>query len=393
MSVTVTQELLSEDMLARFDERAPVYDKENRFFTEDLEELRASGYLLMPVPFELGGHGFTLEEVLRQQRRLAYVAPATAVAVNMHFYWVGLAADLQRMGDDSMAWILREAAAGKIFAAGHGERGNDMPLMLSTTRADRVDGGWEITGHKIFGTLSPVWDYLGFHAMDASDPANPVVVHGFLPRTASGYRIEETWDTLGMRATTSHDTIFDHAFCGDEHVPLVCATGFAGAGPFHVALFAWALLGFAAVYSSIARRAYDITIATLPERTSLALTRSMAYHPEVQHQVAEMRIALETIDALVDRTASDWSSGVDHGHDWPVKIVATKHEAVRRAFEVVDKALDLTGGAGIFKRNRIEQLFRDARLGRIHPANDPLAHELIGKLSLGIDPDEAPRWG
>jgi alkylation response protein AidB-like acyl-CoA dehydrogenase len=106
-----------------------------------------------------------------------------------------------------------------------------------------------------------------------------------------------------------------------------------------------------------------------------------------------MRIALETVDALLERTASEWSSGVDHGMDWVVKIVATKHEVVRRSFDVVDRALDLSGGAGIFKRNRVEQLFRDSRLGRIHPANDLLTHELIGKLALGIDPDAQPRWG
>ena len=66
---------------------------------------------------------------------------------------------------------------------------------------------------------------------------------------------------------------------------------------------------------------------------------------------------------------------------------------MNRAWDVVDTAFDLAGGAGIFKRNRLEQLFRDARLGRVHPGNSLLAHELVGKLSLGIDPDEQPRWG
>ena len=65
---------------------------------------------------------------------------------------------------------------------------------------------------------------------------------------------------------------------------------------------------------------------------------------------------------------------------------------VTGAWRIVDTALELTGGGGIFKRDRMEQLFRDARLGVIHP-NTLLAHELIGKLSLGIHPDEQPRWG
>ena len=130
------------------------------------------------------------------------------------------------------------------------------------------------------------------------------------------------------------------------------------------------------------------------ERTSIALTRSMAYHPEVQHHVAEMRIHLEAIDgpprprrATTGRTASTtaWTGRS--------RSCACKYDVVNRAWSVVDTALDLTGGAGIFKRSRFEQLFRDARLGRIHPGNSLLTHELVGKLSLGINPDEQPRWG
>ena len=386
-------QLVTDEMLARFDERAPQYDRNNEFFTEDFEELRASGYLLASVPEEFGGLGLNLAEINRLQRRIAYVAPATAVAVNMHHYFVGLCADLHRAGDPSGDWVLRKAAEGHVFAAGHGEAGNDIPVLLSSAKAERVEGGWEFTGHKIFGSLSPVWTYLGIHAMDTSDPANPQVVHAFLHRDTPNYRIEETWDTLGMRATMSNDTILDRTFVPDEAVTLVCPAGFAGAGLFHVALFGWALLGFAAVYSSIARRAYDETVAKVHDRTSVALTRSMAYHPGVQHDVAEMRIHLEAINAHLDRVCDDWANGVDHGGDWPTKIVACKYDVVTRAFAVVDTALDLTGGSGIFKRSRIEQLFRDARLGRIHPGNSLLTHELVGKLSLGINPDEQPRWG
>jgi alkylation response protein AidB-like acyl-CoA dehydrogenase len=392
-NTTETTALLTEEMLARFDERAPGYDRDNAFFTEDFEEMRASGYLSASLPQEFGGAGLNLAEINRLQRQIAYVAPATAVAVNMHHYFVGLCADLHRAGDPSGDWVLERAAAGEIFAAGHGEAGNDVPVLLSSTKAERVRGGWEFTGHKIFGSLTPVWTYLGIHGMDTSDPSEPKVVHAFLHRDTPGYRIEETWDTLGMRATMSNDTILDRVFVPDEATTLVCAAGFAGAGLFQVALFAWALLGFAGVYSSIARRAFDDVVGRMHERTSVALSRPMAYHPEVQHHIAEMRIHLEAMTAHLDRVCEDWVTGVDHGMDWPVKIVACKYDVVNRAWAVVDTALDLTGGAGIFKRSRFEQLFRDARLGRFHPGNTLLTHELVGKLSLGIDPDEQPRWG
>jgi alkylation response protein AidB-like acyl-CoA dehydrogenase len=387
------QKVLTPEMLARFDARAPEYDRENRFFTEDFEELRGAGYLDLALPTEYGGPGLSLAEVARHQQRLAYYAPATAIAVNMHFYWTGVAADLFRAGDYSMKWILERAAAGDVFAAGHGESGNDVPLFLSTTSAVPVDGGYELTGRKIFGSLSPVWDWLGVHAMDATDPANPVIVHGFIPRNADGYRIEPTWDVMGMRATESNDTVLEGTFLANEDVVKTCPAGFAGAGVFQVAVFAWAMLGFANVYAGIAHRAFDLSVERAHERRSMALTRSMAYHPEVQHEVAEMRMRLETMDAHLGHVCREWSTGVDHGHDWPLKILTAKHVSVNHAWQVVDTAMELSGGAGIFRRNRMEQLFRDARLGRIHPGNAALTHELVAKLSLGISPDEQPRWG
>src|SRR4030088_1967655 len=193
--------ILSDEMLARFGQRAPTYDRENRFFQEDFDELRAAGYLKIAIPRDLGGGGLSLAEVAEQQRRLAYRAPATALAINMHIYWTGVAADLRRFGDNSLEWLLREAAAGEVCAAGHGETGNDLPVLLSTAKAERVDGGYRFTGHKMFGSLSPVWTRFGMHAMDTSDPSRPLIVHAFLPRDATGYRIKDTWDTLGMRGT------------------------------------------------------------------------------------------------------------------------------------------------------------------------------------------------
>src|SRR3954466_13112443 len=106
--------ILTDEMLMRFHERAPIYDRENRFFAEDFEELREAGYLAIPVPQLLGGLGMNIAEVCRQQRRLAYYAPATALAINMHLYWVGMAADLWRNGDKSLEWILRSALKGEV---------------------------------------------------------------------------------------------------------------------------------------------------------------------------------------------------------------------------------------------------------------------------------------
>ena len=389
---TITTPLLTDDMLARFDERAPVYDRENRFFDEDFEELKDCGYLTCAVPSELGGGGLGLDGYAQLVRRVGYVAPATALATNMHVYWTGVAADLLRGGDDSCRWMLERAMQGDIFAALHGEAGNDVTLLYSVATATRRDGGWEIAGHKIFGSLSPVWTLGGFSAMDSSDPDNLRMVHGFLPRDTRGYQIMDTWDTLGMRATQSQDTLIEGAFVPDELVPVVCPVGFAGAGPFHVSIFAWALMGFAATYLGAAKRALDITLESMPRKTSIAMTNSMAHHPGVQLRVAEMRTSYDAAEAFLERTCDEWARGVEH-EDWPVRLLTTRSFVIDRCFEIVDAALDLSGGGGAFKRNRLEQLFRDVRMGGFHPGNHLFAPEVIGKLCLGVDPDMAPRWG
>ena len=387
-----SEPVLAESLLGRCRERAPVYDRENRFCREDFDELKAAGYLRMAVPKEFGGPGLTLEEVSLETRRLAGYAPATALCINMHNYWVGNAADLWRSGDKSCEWVLKEAAAGEVFAAGHAEHGNDLVGLLSTTKAERVDGGWRFTGRKAFGSLTPVWTRLGMHGMDSSDPKGPKVVHAYLPRDSKGYRIQETWDVMGMRATRSDDTVLEGAFVPDKYVVRVVPAGVAGVDMFILGFFTWALVGFANIYYAMAMRARDVIVEQLKTKTSIGLTRPMTYHPEIQHGVAEIAIAIESMGPHVDAVARDWSQG-RVGPDWFLRLVALKYHVVESAFRVCDRALDLSGGFGMFKKSELERLFRDCRAGRFHPTNSALTHEIAGKLTLGINPDESPRWG
>jgi alkylation response protein AidB-like acyl-CoA dehydrogenase len=389
---TASSSVLSQALLDRCRERAAAYDRENRFCQEDFDELKAAGYLLLTVPKEFGGAGLTLAEYGREARQLARYAPATALCVNMHHYWVGVAADVWRSGDKSVEWILHEAGAGEVFAAGHAESGNETTVLNSITRAERVDGGYRFTGRKAFGSLTPVWTRLGMHGLDASNPAAPKVVHAFMPRSTPGYSIKDTWDVMGMRATRSDDTLLEGAFIPDKYVARVVPAGFAGADLFVLSIFAWALGGFANVYYGLAQRVIELTTEHVKGKGSPTLTRSMAHHPEVQHHVAEMVMEIEAIGAQVERMTSDWSSGVPHP-DWPIKIIAAKYRAVEGAWRIVDRAMDASGGFGMFKKSELERLFRDCRAGRFHPANAALSREVVGKLALGINPDEAPRWG
>lgn len=382
---------LTTDVLERFRSRAGELDRANTYFAEDLADLRELGYLAAAVPEHLGGWGYDLARMAGSQRRLAQYAPATALAMTMHSYWVGAAAELERAGDSSQRWLLEAAVDGQVLAAGHAESGNDIPVLLSTCVAERVEGGYRLTGRKQFGSNGPAWSWLGAHAIDAAAPGGPQVVHAFVERTSPGVTVVETWDTLGMRATQSHDTVLDGVFVPDARIGRVVPAG-DGSDPYLVAMTMWALPLIATVYVGIAERALEVAAAGARRKTSMAIERgAYAYNPMVQHQIAEMYLELDAARATVDRFVDDWVAGADHGEAWVPKVYSAKWRAVEAAKRVVDTALDVSGGGGMFKGNELERLYRDVRCGGFHPGNDAITHEMVGKAVLGIL-GEQPRW-
>ncbi len=373
--------------------RAAHYDANNLFFQEDFDELKEAGYLLMAVPQEFGGYGLRMDECVALTRKLAYHAAPTALALNMHNYWAGLVADLWRNGDKSMQWVLEEAGRGKVFAAGHGESGNDIPGLYSTCKAEKVEGGYKFTGHKMFGSLTPVWDYLGLHGQDNSDPDNPMVIHAFMPRDSDGVQIVKTWDdVLGMRATRSDDTILNGVFIPDQYIARKLPTGFKGIDGFVLGIFAWALMGFGNIYYGLAQQVAEKVMETVKKKKSVALDRpSMAYLPGIQHDIAEIVLELEGIGPHLDTIAREWTNGKDYGAAWGVKLMAAKCHAVEGSWRIVDKAMDVMGGYGILRQSGFERFFRDARLGRIHPSNSYITREVLAKGMLGLDLEYQPR--
>jgi alkylation response protein AidB-like acyl-CoA dehydrogenase len=382
---------LPTELLERFRARAGELDRTNSYFADDLAELREIGYLAAAVPAHLGGWGFDLAQLTASQRRLARYAPATALAMTMHSYWIGAAAELDKAGDASQRWILEAAVNGKVIAAGHAETGNDIPVLLSTCAAERVNGGYVLTGRKQFGSNGPAWTWLGAHAIDASAPGGPQIVHAFVERTSPGVTVVENWDTLGMRPTQSYDTVLDSVFVPDARVGRVVPAG-DGSDPYLVAILMWALPLIATVYVGIAERALELAVSGARRKTSVAIERgAYAYHPMVQHQIADMYLDLDAAQATVDRFVDDWVAGADHGDAWVSKVYSMKWRAVEAAKRVVDIGLDVSGGGGMFRGNELERLYRDVRCGGFHPGNDAITHEVVGKSVLGVL-GEQPRW-
>nr|WP_285883188.1 acyl-CoA dehydrogenase family protein [Georgenia satyanarayanai] len=379
----MTTELLPDALLDRIRDRAAGYDRENIFFTEDLAELVGAGYLTAMVPTELGGAGLSLEEMTRQQMRLAGAAPATALAVNMHHVWVAVARTVQARGDHSCDFILEQAAAGEIFAFGVSEAGNDLVLFGSASDAvPDGEGGYSFHGTKIFTSFSPAWTRLGTFGTDRTG-AEDRNVWGFVTRDGGGVEVREDWDAMGMRASQSCTTVLSGAHAPAERIVRRIAPG-PTTDPFVFGIFAAFEILLASVYTGIAARAIDVAVETVRKRRSMAAGgATYAHDPDIRYRLADAAIELDGIYPQIAQIARDVDEQVDRGPLWLPQLSAVKTRATETAKDVVEKAVRVSGGSSYFSRSELSRLYRDVLAGIFHPSDDESVHRAWATVLLG----------
>ena len=359
--------VLTPDLLERIRSRAAGYDRDNVFFTEDLDELRAAGYLAPR----------SLVETARDQRLLAAHAPATALAVNMHLVWVGVARVLHDRGDTSLDWVLADAEAGELFAFGNSEQGNDLVLWDSMTTASPVPEGWAFTGSKIFTSLSPAWTRLGIFGRHGDS-----LIHGFITRDTPGWRSLDDWDTLGMRATQSHTTVLEGAVVPMARVARILPVG-PNADPFVFGIFSNFLLLIGSVYAGIADRALELAVEAVKRRTSLKTGKTYDQDPDFRWRIADAALAVDALAPQLLSLAADVDGLVDHGPDWFRYLTGAKHRATEAARYVVDQAMRSAGGGGYRSSSELARLQRDVLAGIYHPSDTESVHGTVASAVLG----------
>jgi alkylation response protein AidB-like acyl-CoA dehydrogenase len=379
--------LLDDDLLARFRERAARYDRENAFFAEDLAELRDAGYLGAVVPADLGGLGWDLTDLVGAQVRLASAAPATALGVNMHLVWTSVARVLLDRGDASLEFLLREAAAGEVFAFGISEAGNDLMLLGSDTVADpQPGGGIRCTGRKIFTSLSPAWTRLGVHGLDTRSDDGPKLVYGFIDRDDPDVHTLDDWDTIGMRATQSRTTVLDGAYIAPDRIVRRLDPG-PTEDEFVAAIFTCFELLISSVYTGLASRALELAVESATGRVSKKTGAPRSEDPDVRRRVAEAASRLDAIEPQLFALARDVADGVDHGATRFARASGLKMRAVEAAREVVDRAVRVAGGRTFFAGDELGRLQRDVIAGVFHPSSDDAALRAIATARLGPPQD------
>jgi len=359
---------LPAGLLDRIRSRAAAYDRDNAFFADDVAELRDAGYLAPR----------SLLETARDQRLLAAHAPATALGINMHLVWTGVARVLSQRGDHSLDWVLDDAAKGELFAFGNSEPGNDLVLFDSLTQVETVDDGYAFTGTKIFTSLSPAWTRLGIFGRDGDQ-----LIHGFITRETAGWRSLDDWDTLGQRATQSHSTVLEGAMVATERIARILPVG-PSADPFIFGIFANFLLLISSVYAGIADRALELSVEAAHRRTSLK-NGGAAYSqdPDIRWRVADAALAVDALAPQIETLAADVDGLVDHGADWFRKLTGVKHRSTEAARYVVDQAMRVGGGGAYRASSELARLQRDVLAGIYHPSDTESVHSTVASNLLG----------
>ncbi len=378
-----------------FAQRAEQHDRENSFPFENYEAMKASGYTNMPIPEELGGGGASLLDICYAQERLARGDGPTALAVNMHMGLPFIMADLWRTGDESVQGILEDICQNRLIVFGavtdpavdslKGITG----LGYTTVKAERVDGGFRINGRKGFGTNSPIGDRIASTAIYNDPDEGEVGLIFIIPPDTPGLVCQNDWDTMGMRASSSHSWVLDNVFVEEEaiirHKPWEW-------DQFARGLWAWHGGTFSSIYLGIARAARDFAIEYTKTRTRLPFTRPESHYPGHQFLAAEMDIGLKAAWAFQAQMAARLTDPYARDNQTMVDAFAMQHFCMRTAVEVVNKAIDMVGGAALARRLPLERYYRDVRAGPMHPVSGFDALEMIGKHAFGIPWDIEPRY-
>jgi alkylation response protein AidB-like acyl-CoA dehydrogenase len=368
-------------------ERAGEYDTDGSYPAADIAELRAAGLTGLMVPPEHGGAGAGFAGYAEVAMELGAANGASALIYNMHASVTGALAQLpvevaRALGVPEQALaardrILRAAADGAWYGVAMSERGAGSRLSAMTTSYRHTDAGWYISGEKSFVSGAGHAD-----AYLVAARAEDGRVSQFLVPAGDGVTVRPAWDSLGMRATASHDLLLDVVAPPDALLG-----GLEGlALPMAQLMPQWLVASYAAVYVGVAQSAIDAAVRHLTDRHLDGLPAVRARVGRADAAVAAARLAVLEAARLVDA-----APGQPETNRW---VWRAKLLAGQTAMEVAASMLEAAGTGASRRGHPLERIFRDARCGSLQPATSDVCADWLGAAALGADPESAgvPRW-
>jgi alkylation response protein AidB-like acyl-CoA dehydrogenase len=354
---------LLDTLTAEFAASAEQHDREASFPHRNFERLHALGLLGLTVPRALGGLGASLAQTARVVAAVARGEPSTALVLTMQYLHHASGRQskwpphlLRRVVEET----LRDGALINALRV-EPELGTPARGGLPATTARRTPEGWRISGRKIYSTGIPRLTWLGVWAR--SDDAEPLVGSWLVRRDTPGISVIENWDHLGMRATGSHEVVFDDVLVPLDHAVDVAPAGVAPEPD--GALLLWMPVLLSAIYDAVARSARDWLAGWLEERVPANLGAPLSSLPRFQEALGQLDAWLFSNRVLIDAAAN--------GPIAPSDGFRVKYLVTNQAIKVVEKAIELSGNPGLSRANALQRHYRDVLCSRIHtPQNDTI---------------------
>lgn len=344
-------------------------DRSGRLSAEAFDRLRAAGLTAALVPVEFGGGGATHREMGAILRELGSHDPSTAVALAMHSHLVAAQVWRHKHGMDASAVFGKVISGAILVSTGASD------WVGSNGSAQRVDGGYLVSARKApasgceVGTVAVTsirWD-------DAPD--GPQVLHCAIPMNAPGVRIEQTWDTLGLRASGSHTIVLDEVFVPDAAVAMIRPADVWP--PILNTVIGAALPLVMSAYLGIADAAVALTTMLVSGRPD----------PHTIQLAGEMMNAHTTAEDLIEATftASDDLS-FTATEQYAARILSRKTVAADALIDTVRLAIETVGGLGYSRGCELEMYYRDIHGCLFHPLPRAKQTRFTGRVLLGHGP-------
>jgi len=363
-----------------FAERAPLHDRAASFPFENFKELSEAGLLALPVPKALGGAGAGVREAARVINAVGKADAATALVLAMHYIHHLV---IPRSGNwpAHLAQLVSRGAVNGLALINalrvEPDQGSPSRGGLPATTATRTAEGWRMTGRKIYSTGAPLLKWYTVWAKTDEPDARVGVF--LVPSGLPGTKIIETWDHLGLRASGSHDIVFDDVLIPLDHEVDLRRPSEWGAPDVSQATIQAVLVG--AVYDGVARAARDWLIDFLKTRTPSSLGAPLSTLPRAQEIVGGIEAKLAVNARLLDTFARDIDDGAALT---PAEANILKLTVTNNAVAVVEDALSLTSNHGLTRANPLERHYRDVLCGRVHTPQDDSTKIFAGRIALGI---------
>jgi alkylation response protein AidB-like acyl-CoA dehydrogenase len=387
--VTADQQRLQDkcrELAADFATRSAAHDRDASHPTENYDRLRAEGFLALTVGKEWGGLGASFLDHTIAYEALGAGCPSTALAFNMHASVVMPLLLSPEVTSETKRRVADLVARDRKLIAGNFSEPVTTSLVGARplkAQARRIDGGYCVTGRKMFASMLEAADYVLVMAYpeEATSPSAGIIL--LLPPDAEGRKVDANWDVLGMRATRSDSLVLDECRL-PESAAVFRSDDMRRFRHDHLNWF-WG--SYTPVYLGVAQAAFDELRRVVHGRQPEGYSQPLAYHPDVRRHIAEMSADLEAARLITYRSA--WLSDKNGPTaETTAALYRAKYVVGEAVSRITRTALTLGGAHGIFKTSRLEQLFRDGALGPLHPPPSDFCLHDMGLYELGIAPED-----